>query len=205
MGIAERKAKEKEELKALILQGAKRMFLEKGLEQTTIRNIADAIEYSVGTVYVYYKDKNAIWHDLHLQGFFQLSEEMKDVVTIEDPMERLKGMGRAYLKFAMENPEMYDLMFIMRAPMEYLESCRQCEWDEGQLIFDGLKNTVQQCMEKGYFKGHTLEALSLLIWSAVHGMCSLMISERLRAINLESRDNIIADSLNEFFKMTDKI
>jgi len=46
------------------LKGAKKLFLEKGIEQTTIRNIADEIDYSIGTVYVYFKDKNAILHDL---------------------------------------------------------------------------------------------------------------------------------------------
>ncbi|MCU0376473.1 MAG: TetR/AcrR family transcriptional regulator [Chitinophagaceae bacterium] len=69
MGTSERKAKEKEELKTLILRAAKKLFVEKGIEQTTIRNIANAIEYSVGTVYVYYKDKNDILHELHTQGF----------------------------------------------------------------------------------------------------------------------------------------
>jgi AcrR family transcriptional regulator len=43
MGISERKAKEKEELKSLILMAAKKLFLEKGIEQTTIRNIANEI------------------------------------------------------------------------------------------------------------------------------------------------------------------
>ena len=50
MSTTERKAREKEALKELILKGAKKLFLEKGIEQTTIRNIADEIDYSVGTV-----------------------------------------------------------------------------------------------------------------------------------------------------------
>ena len=67
MSVAERKARQKEELKALILKASMKLFVEKGIEQTTIRNIADAIDYSIGTVYVYFKDKNAILHALHTQ------------------------------------------------------------------------------------------------------------------------------------------
>ena len=52
MGSTERKAREKEELKALILKAARKLFVEKGIGQTTIRNIADSIDYSIGTVYV---------------------------------------------------------------------------------------------------------------------------------------------------------
>ena len=54
MGIIERKAKETDDLRELILQGAQKLFIEKGIEQTIIRSIADAINYSVGTVYVYF-------------------------------------------------------------------------------------------------------------------------------------------------------
>ncbi|WP_248574881.1 TetR family transcriptional regulator [Flavobacterium sp. H122] len=39
------------------------------MEQTTVRNIADGIDYSVGIIHVYFKDKNAILHDLYSIGF----------------------------------------------------------------------------------------------------------------------------------------
>ena len=103
MSTAERKAREKEALKLLILKGAKKLFLERGIEQTTIRNIADEINYSVGTVYVYFKDKNAILHDLHSIGFQELGGYFEELFLIKDPMERLKKMGFTYIKFALEN------------------------------------------------------------------------------------------------------
>ena len=131
MSITERKAKEKEELRALILQGAKKLFIENGIEQTTIRNIADEISYSVGTVYVYYKDKNSILHDLHTLGFKQLGGEMRVLMSVAEPMERLAAIGRVYIRFAVDNPDMYDLMFNMKAPMEFLERTDEEEWNEG--------------------------------------------------------------------------
>src|SRR5215216_5211353 len=84
--IAERKTKKKEELRALILDGAKKLFVKKGIEATTIRNIADAVDYSIGTVYVYFKDKNAILHALHTQGFVQLGSDFKVLYNVADPM-----------------------------------------------------------------------------------------------------------------------
>lgn len=180
MGTAERKAKEKEELKALILDAARKLFAEKGVEQTTIRSIAREIEYSVGTVYVYYKDKNQILHDLHTQGFTKLGGEMRTLFTVSEPMERLKALGRSYMKFALENSQMYDLMFNMKAPMEFIKEHEKENWNEGHNTFDALRQTVRDCMEHGYFKGHSLEPLSFAIWSSVHGMCSLYIRERVK-------------------------
>lgn len=204
MGTAERKAKEKEELKKLILQAAKKLFAEKGIEQTTIRNIADAIEYSVGTVYVYFKDKKEILHELHTQGFTQLGREMRVLSNVSDPMERLKALGRVYLQFAIENPDMYELMFLMKEPIECLEDLHKEVWDEGRATFGILKTNVNQCMEKGHFKGHQLEALSFAIWGTVHGMASLHIGQRVNRVNLQDSDTMLFRAYDEFVLMLEK-
>lgn len=204
MGTLERKAKEKEELKFLILDAAKKLFVEKGILQTTIRNIASKIDYSVGTVYVYYKDKNDILYDLHTQGFTQLGAAMRVLNSVTDSMERLKAMGRVYLQFAIENPDMYDLMFSMKAPMNFLDSIQQEDWNEGKGTFDFLKITVKQCMQDGHFKGHQLEPLSFAIWSTVHGMASLHISNRINGVNLKEPEKMLINGYEEFVLLLDK-
>lgn len=205
MSTAERKAREKEALKMLILKGAKKLFLERGIEQTTIRNIADEIDYSVGTVYVYFKDKNAILHDLHSIGFQELGGYFTELFAIKDPMERLRKMGFTYLKFAMENSEMYDLMFIVKAPMEFIESTEKEAWNEGAETFGALKKTVEECMNKGHFEGHSLEALSFMIWSLVHGMCCLEIRQRTKGVKFSNPDTILSDGYNEYLKIIKKL
>jgi len=205
MAIADRKAKEKEDLKALILKGAKKLFVEKGVEQTTIRSIANAIDYSVGTVYVYFKDKNAILHALHTQGFTQLNGDFKVLYNVHDPMERLKAMGKAYIQFAVANPDMYDLMFSFKAPMDFLDAVNAEEWNEGKATFDVLRTTVKQCMDTGHFTGHKLEPLAFMIWSLVHGMCSLEISKRSGGVNLKKPEHILTDAYAEFLKIIDKL
>lgn len=204
MGTAERKAKEKEELKHLILEGAKKLFVEKGIEHTTIRNIANEINYSVGTVYVYYKDKNDILHALHMQGFSMLGSRFKVLFSVENPMERLKAMGKEYIRFALENPEMYDLMFNLRAPIEFLDAMKAEEWNEGRATFFILKNTVIACMEQGHFKGlNDAEAVSFMIWSTVHGMCSLEIRDRCKGVAFENPETIVERGYAVMLKMID--
>ncbi|MGM8361810.1 TetR/AcrR family transcriptional regulator [Flavobacterium sp. ARAG 55.4] len=205
MSVADRKAREKEALRELILKGAKKLFLEKGIEQTTIRNIADEIDYSVGTVYVYFKDKNAILHDLHSIGFQELGSYFADLFKIEDPMERLRKMGFVYIKFALENQEMYDLMFNVKAPMEFIENSECSVWSEGDNTFGALKTTVAQCIEKGHFKGNRLEPLAFMIWSLVHGMCCLEIRQRTKGVKFTNPDTILYDGYNEYLKIIEKL
>ena len=205
MGIAERKERQKEELKALILKAARKLFVERGVGQTTIRNIADAIDYSVGTVYVYFRDKNEILHALHTQSFADLGGQFKVLYNVKDPMERLRAMGKVYITYGLENPDMYDLMFTLKAPMEFLETIQKDEWDEGKAAFDVLKTTVKECMDAGHFKGHNLEPLSFLIWSCVHGMCSLEISSRTKNVNIKNPENIVTDAYDEYLKIINKL
>lgn len=205
MSTTERKAREKEELKALILKASMKLFVEKGIEQTTIRNIADAIDYSVGTVYVYFKDKNAILYALHTQCFAELGSQFRVLHNVTDPLERLKAMGKVYIRYAMDNPDKYDLMFNLKEPMEFLNDIEAIGWDEGAATFEVLQTTLQQCMEAGHFKGHKLEPLSYLIWSCVHGMCSLEIRARTKGVLLKNPDTIVSDAYDEYLKLIDKV
>jgi AcrR family transcriptional regulator len=178
MTIATRKQREKEEMRELILHAAKNIFLEKGYAETSIRNIAEKIEYSPGTIYLYFKEKDDIFHALHQEGFRKLIGMMLPLQYVEDPFERLKAMGRMYMDFAKQNKDFYDLMFIMQAPMNMEKD--EC-WEEGDKALDHLKQVIRDCQATGRFEGRDVDYLSFIIWSAMHGMCALYCRERCQA------------------------
>lgn len=183
MGIRERKIKHKTDLKKNILDAAKKVFLEEGYEATSIRKIAAEIEFSPTTIYLYYKDKNEIAHALHEEGFKILAERFSVLAHVEHPFERLKAMGRIYTQFALENSDYYEIMFIMNDPIKALENgCIEDEWDEGKRAFNMLVSTIQQCQDKGYFKGFNTDAFALVVWSTMHGLCTMKIHGQLELI-----------------------
>ncbi len=205
MGINDRKEREKEELRGAILAAAKSLFVKKGFEKTSIRNIADAIDYSPGIIYHYFKDKNEVFHALHQEGFLALMGKMQILESVEDPLERLKAMGKIYIAFAKENPDMYDLMFIKEAPIDHILHNEEENWTEGKHTFGFLRNTVEECIQKGHFQGHDLDALTYMIWSIVHGMVSLRICGRCEAIYFENQDTIMEQAYQSFTKTLDSI
>lgn len=178
MGVADRKEREKEEMRFRILEAAKRLFLEKGFEKTSIRNIADLIEYSPGTIYLYFRDKNELLFSLHVEAFNGLVKKLSNINQSAPSMDRLEEMGNHYIKFAFENPEMYELMFVMEAPMESLE-CKDEVWDDGMKAFDLLRYLVAECQKDGYLANYDLDDASLMIWSYVHGLVTLKSRKRL--------------------------
>ncbi len=188
MGVKERKERDKVEMREKILHSAQQLFLDKGFDEISIRNIAETIEYSPATIYLYFKDKNEIIHALHQDGFRLLNEYFQPLAKFANPMERLMEMGKAYIKFATTNPGVYDLLFMKSEPMEHLTACHDEEWLEGDTAFEVLYQTVKQCQEQGQFTGLEPHSLSMMIWSSIHGLCSLRISGHLGHVK-EAREN----------------
>jgi AcrR family transcriptional regulator len=177
MGVIERKEREKEEMRRAILKAARHLFLEEGYEKTSIRNIAEAIEYSPGTIYLYYKDKNDIIFALHNEAFGVMMAYFQPIIEVKDPFERMVAMGRKYIEFGLDNPELYELMFLMKSPIETLE-CKDEVWEHGHLATGMLKLIIQDCIKAGYFKNTDVEAMCTTIWGSVHGLVTMHIMKR---------------------------
>lgn len=188
MGIAERKEKQKTEIRKMILDASMKLFVEEGFENVTIRKIADLIEYSPTTVYLYFKDKNEIFYQLHELGFQKMAISSQLIAGIENPLLRLHKMGEHYIDFGLANPEYYDVMFIQRAPMQVLEQMEECDWKHGETAMNFLRNTILDCMERGYIKKGNADAVSMGIWGMVHGLVSLAIRQRFDKLCPEGRD-----------------
>lgn len=192
MIVQKNKQKHKEDFRSKILDAAKKLFVEEGIEATSIRKIAKAIAFSPTTIYLYYKDKSDIVFALHLEGFSLLRSQMEVLMHVEDPFERLIAIGKAYLSFAITEPSYYELLFMMKEPMQFLDAqCVDSEWEEGDRVFDMLQSTVMDCQRAGFFKGMDTSTLSLQAWSTVHGIASLFISGHLKKVNnlfLTARD-----------------
>jgi len=201
MGIIERKEREREEMRDLILKGAQKLFVENGYEKTSIRGIADAIEYSPATIYLYYKDKNELLLALHVVGFQKLKQEFSVVLSMPDPMERLVELGNVYIKFAVENPELYDLMFVMQAPMEAL-ACKEEVWDDGMKAFEVLELVIQDCIKAEYFqRDRNVEITSLTIWSYMHGLIMLHLKKRMDMFGNNREVELMQSSFKLFVEM----
>ena len=195
MGIVERKEREREEMRKLILNAAQTLFLANGYEKVSIRNIADAIEYSPATIYLYFKDKNDLLFALHQRGFVQMVEEFRPLLLLTDPFEKLVEMGRSYIRFAVQNPELFDLMFIMTAPMDTLDNK---DWVEGDQAFGLLMQVVQECIDEGIFRKHDVQATAMMIWSGIHGYTALFLRKRLGMFPECDRQDIMDEAFNLF-------
>lgn len=176
MGISERKERDKMKMRSHILDMAMKLFLEEGFQRVTMRRIATEIEYSTGTIYLYFRDKDEILYALHTLCFEKFYKEQETVMSIKDPWKRLRKHGKVYVNFALKNPEYYDLMFIMRGPVKTIKEKER--WEAGLRSYELLKKNVEDCMKAGYLKKANPDVAAFAFWAHTHGVASLIIRER---------------------------
>ncbi|HWE25583.1 MAG TPA: TetR/AcrR family transcriptional regulator [Myxococcales bacterium] len=176
MGSADRRQREKVELREKILATAREMFASEGVEAVTMRKIADRIEYSATAIYQYFPDKDALLREICERDFTALAQQSLRVSREPDPVERLRKLGRAYVEFALAHPSSYRLMFMTpkTAEQELVEGKGVPERDAYAL----LRSVVQDCIDQGRLdkKSWDAELVSQTLWAGVHGLCALEIT-----------------------------
>lgn len=210
MGRKEKDSKQIESVRLRILEAAKDLFLKHGFEATSIRKIAAEINLSPTTIYLYYKDKGDIAYTLHKEGFKLLGQQFVVLQHVSSGFERLKAMGKVYLNFAMQNTDFYQLMFIMKEPMDFIAEKATCEWEEGELAFGALQQTVLDCKSEGYFKGLNENNVALSVWALVHGLCSLKLQGHLDHVagahlHVTQDRDLLEEAFETFIMMLDKM
>ena len=158
-----------------LLDAAERLFAEHGTEVVTIRQLAEAIGVSPMTPYRYFKDKDAILAAARARAFDRHAETLEQAYDASgggDPAVRSEAVGMAYVRFALENPEAYKLMFDIKQPSA---------WDYPDLKRAGERSRatmtrhVGDLVAAGLLKGDP-GLIGHLYWSAVHGPLMLHFS-----------------------------
>jgi len=184
MSITERKHREKLEMRQRILDGARKVFLQNGYEQTSMRNIASEINYSAGVIYFHFKDKGAIFQELHKEGFSLLLKQLRVLDSVFDPFERLKASGRVFIHFAQENKDYYNLMFLVEEP---LRNSEESGFQIAQSAISHLHNLIKECQDLGRFRDMDTDYFSFMFLSAIHGICALFCKDR--TVSFANRTN----------------
>jgi len=201
MGIAERKQEEKQEMHKRILNSARKIFLEKGYEQTSMRNIANDINYSPGLIYFYFKDKSEIFHELHKEGFQLLLQQLKVLEKVGDPFERMKAMGRVFIEFAQHNKDYYNLMFIVDEPTK---TPQHSGFKIAQEAINELHTVVKECQQKGKFKGMDAEYFTFMTLSLLHGICALFCKDRTASFVNKTNEELMYHGYESFVALLEK-
>jgi len=162
---------------ALVSEGLKLME-EAGHSDFTLRDLARRVGVSAAAPYAHFADKSALLAAIATTGFTRLSAALQAAVRNDsDPADQFLHMGSAYVRFGMDHPALYKLMFAS----EELPA-RHGEYPElqaaGEAAFGLLTGMLEHMQLRGFLRAGDPEADGLSVWAHVHGLTSLIITGR---------------------------
>ncbi len=197
MGIAERKEREKEEARKHIIDVAGQLFIEYGAEKLSMRKIAEEVEYSPAFLYLLFKDKNDLLFHIHEKAMSRFRHILEQVESKGDPVGEFRKRVEMYIKFAREEPNLYELLFTMKSPLKDMD----VEWTEGKATFTILQSSVEELLKGGYIRKGDARDVSILIWSTLHGLVNLELSGRFNIFKDRDRDRSTEAAIEEFMNL----
>ena len=176
MGVKERRVREKQTLRRRILDATREIVLKEGCDCVTMRRVAEKIEYTPTTIYLYFKDKEELIGTVCEETFLGLLRVLERVEREhKEPLKRLRAACRAYVDFGLANQELYRVGFLTPLePAPNLEEIAQ-KFPAGFKAFDFVRRSVEACIKQGVFRKVDTETASQAVWAGLHGITSLLI------------------------------
>jgi AcrR family transcriptional regulator len=177
MGVQERRAREKKELRQEILDAARDLFLREGFEHVSMRKIAEKIEYSPTTIYLYFQHKADMVDCLCEETLARLVRKQTQIdEAIADPVERLRRCLRSYIEFGLKHPNHYKMSFMMSELFDDPDRAVRSR-AMGERAFDHLRQGLAQCVQQKSIAVADIEATAQVLWATIHGLTSLLIAK----------------------------
>lgn len=173
MGLKDRREREKEARKQQILAAARKLLLEKGLQSTSINQIARTAELGVGTIYFYYQSKEEIFYSLQEEGLSILYRQIEAIGKTPIPPDgKLRETGMAYLRFSSEQKDYFDVInYFLTTPSVILGNELKQKIDhKGSRILKLLDGFIRSGVSGGVFRPVDSKKYAIMFWGALHGL-----------------------------------
>jgi AcrR family transcriptional regulator len=182
------------DLKRALTSAALSLVAEKGPKGFTLTEAARRAGVSAAAPYRHFTDKAELLATVAQQGFLELDAALGAAVeAASGPKDRVIELGRAYVRWAVDHPDHYRVMF----GSETFASGHPVMADAAERAFDNLLDAIAKCQEAGVVKGHDPREMAGPLWSLVHGVAALVIGGELRAVGINQDPEAMVTSTVE--------
>jgi AcrR family transcriptional regulator len=177
--------------RALMLATARRIIATKGLRSLKVRDVAEAAKCAIGSVYNEFGDFDGLILTVNRETIQALTARLK-AVPMEDPLRQLHGLSAVYLEFA-------------TAHANLLRSLFEHRMEEDRPFPEDILRMVMQAFELMHAplarllpdrEPAQVAILARLMFSAVHGIISLGLEERMVAVPPDRLGQQIAEFID---------
>lgn len=165
------------DLRRAILDQTRHLLIAEGYNNLSMRKIARAVGCSATSIYLHFENKDALFHALIDEGMARLHEALQaSLQAPATPLARIDALCRRYVAFGLENPEYYEVMFMLhpermaRYPAERYRRARR--------NLEVFCEVLREGVEAGVFDVEDPEVSASVLWAALHGTVALLLAHR---------------------------
>lgn len=194
--MARRSDHSREEIRELALNAAESIVASEGFNGLSARKIAGAIGYTVGTIYLVFKNLDDLIMQVNARTLEKLEAEVTTAGKSSGQKEALRRFGQAYFTFASNNPHLWSLIF-----EHHVAGGGDLIPELGERIgtlFQIVETEIKSLNPKK--KKQSIHRAALALWSGVHGITILAISDKLFMAENVTPPEMIDQLIDNFLK-----
>ena len=176
METGKRMQKVKDERRRAILEAARGLLLENGLDGVSIRQIADISGLGLGTIYSYFSGKTEIYATLSMEAFDLIHESLATAVSsVTLPPEKIRAIGKSLLEFSVKHKAYFDFLdyFVSSSRRIFPMQMKSRIDKHGEKILAPLHEAIEAGIELGVFKRVDAKQYALIFLGMLHGITHL--------------------------------
>lgn len=169
------------DLKEACVLAAREVIAEHGVEQLSLREVSRKLGVSHQAPYKHYRSRDHLLAEVMRRSFLSFAAALGDHAANDNPLRELGDMGRQFLAYANDHPLEYRLMFSTPwpAPEEHPELVRDARY-----AFDRLRSGLRRLFGEAEAQSELIDLHAIFIWSAMHGVATIMRSDVMRGLTL---------------------
>jgi len=173
LGLKQRREREIEERRRQILDAARTVLFESGMQGASINRIAKTAELGVGTIYFYFKSKEDIFVALQEEGLSLLADLIQQAAAqSQNPSTKIRHIAQAYLEFSTKNKNYFDIInyFLSSPDVLFTANLKRQVHEHGNKILSHVVAAVKLGVQQGDFKAVDADRFAVILWANLNGL-----------------------------------
>jgi AcrR family transcriptional regulator len=186
--MARRSDHTRDEIREMALRAAEQILADEGLGALSTRRVASAIGYTAGTLYLVFRNLDDLVLQVNAKTLDDLQARMIEQTNLAPAgLDRVLAVARTYLRFALERPHRWTLVYEHRLPPD--EPTPEWYLEKVSLVFQLLEHTLRPVLEQS--SEAEVSTAARVIWTGVHGIAVLTVSHRLHVVGTVSAEALV--------------
>lgn len=163
-----------------LIEAAVELLEREGVQSLSVRNVAAKLGVSTMAVYTHFGSMAGLLDEVGSEALSRFAESLAQIPPTDDPVADFLAMGLAYHRFALSNPQRYQLIFGTSTPPSLLSERTDVtatgsptERTEWAASFEGLHAVVRRMITAGRLRDDGSAAMAARLWTLCHGVVTL--------------------------------